>query len=98
MLFHRAWTCLLLHFIFPIRVLPAGTSIRTMLALADLLGAEYVIFWKLEFMRLSGEEKHANDIRGMLRTSPDLIDQKLIEEGVRKMSLEKEWARVLEGL
>ncbi len=35
----------------------------------SLAPPEYVILWKLEFLRLSGEQKHLRDIRGMLQVS-----------------------------
>ena len=54
---------------------------------------EYVIIRKLQYYREGGSEKHLKDIAGMVALSSDQIDYPLLEELVRRYSLEKEWRK-----
>jgi len=56
--------------------------------------AEYVILRKLEYFREGGSLKHLNDIRQMLAISPDIIDQKLLQERIEENGLRKQWRQV----
>jgi hypothetical protein len=54
---------------------------------------EYVMIRKLQYYREGGSEKHLKDIAGMVALSSDQIDYPLLEEMVRRYSLEKEWRK-----
>ena len=54
---------------------------------------EYVMIRKLQYYREGGSEKHLKDIAGMVALSSDQIDYPLLEEWVRRYSLEKEWRK-----
>ena len=54
---------------------------------------EYVIIRKLQYYREGGSEKHLRDIAGMVALSSDQIDYPLLEEMVKRYSLEKEWRK-----
>jgi hypothetical protein len=54
---------------------------------------EYVMVRKLQYYREGGSEKHLKDIAGMVALSSDQIDYPLLEEMVRRYSLEKEWRK-----
>jgi hypothetical protein len=54
---------------------------------------EYVIIRKLQYYREGGSEKHLRDIAGMVALSSGQIDYPLLEEMVRRYSLEKEWLK-----
>lgn len=56
---------------------------------------EYVILKKLEYYREGRSEKHLYDIRGMMDISGESMDRKLLDEHLRKMKLESEWAEVM---
>jgi hypothetical protein len=53
---------------------------------------EYVIVRKLQYLREGESDKHARDIRAMLRLSGAVIDRDVLAEQVELYSLEKEWA------
>ena len=55
---------------------------------------EYVILWKLEFLRLSGEEKHVRDIQGICRISREKIDYDFLKSAIEELSLQTQWARI----
>lgn len=55
---------------------------------------EYVILWKLEFLRESGGDKHARDIRGMLAVSGGEIDKALIEQWSARLGVRQLWDEV----
>ncbi len=59
-----------------------------------LAPAEYVILWKLEFLREGGGEKHARDIRGMLAVSPDEIDRTFLDQDATRLGLTRFWRNV----
>lgn len=65
-----------------------GVSIR-------IAPPEYVILWKLEFLRLSREDKHVRDIQGMLRVSGDRIDLALLNRAIEETGLQEIWKTVL---
>jgi hypothetical protein len=52
-----------------------------------------VITRKLQYYREGGSEKHLKDIAGMVTLSSDQIDYVLLEEMVKRYSLEKEWRK-----
>jgi hypothetical protein len=54
---------------------------------------EYVIIRKLQYYREGGSEKHMKDIAGMVALSSDQIDFQMIENMVKRYSLEKEWQK-----
>lgn len=56
--------------------------------------AEYVILWKLEFLREGGGEKHRDDIRSMLKVQGEKIDQSLLREAAEKLGLGALWLEV----
>jgi hypothetical protein len=52
---------------------------------------EYVILRKLEYFREGGSDKHLRDIRSMMSISPQLIDQKTLEDWIVRRQLQTEW-------
>ena len=60
---------------------------------ASLATPEDVILGKLQYFQMGGSEKHLRDIRGILRLSREKIDFPYLENWVKKLGLEKEWAR-----
>jgi len=58
---------------------------------------EYVILWKLEFLRLSREDKHVRDIRGILQVSADRIDLPFLKQAIRETGLQEPWELVTGG-
>lgn len=56
---------------------------------------EYVILWKLEFLRESGGDKHRRDITGMLQISGSEIDHSFLEAAIRELGLSPTWESVL---
>ena len=56
--------------------------------------AEYVIVRKLEYYREGGFQKHLLDIESMFRIKGDQISLAILEEWIKKRSLEKEWALI----
>lgn len=60
--------------------------------------AEYIILRKIEYYRESGYQKHIHDVEGMLRISGKEISLTIIEEWVKKLSLEKEWAVIIKKI
>jgi hypothetical protein len=55
---------------------------------------EYVIIRKLEYFREGGSEKHLEDIRHILTTSPDMIDLASLQKRIEEMGLKKQWEQV----
>ena len=55
---------------------------------------EYVIVRKLEYYREGGSEKHLRDIRSMLTTSPELLNQAEVEQQITERGLQEVWKRV----
>jgi len=55
---------------------------------------EYVIVRKLEYYREGGSEKHLRDIRSMLTTSPELLNQAEVEQQITERGLQEVWRRV----
>lgn len=55
---------------------------------------EYVIVRKLERYREGRSTKHLEDIRGMLRSSPDAIDAAELGRMIASLGLAPEWAEV----
>ena len=53
---------------------------------------EYVILRKLEYYRESGYQKHIIDIEGMFRVGGKELSLPALNEWIKKLSLEKEWA------
>jgi hypothetical protein len=58
---------------------------------------EYAIFWKLEFMREGGGEKHVRDIRGIVSVQGGEMDMELLAHGVGELGLTREWDAVTGG-
>lgn len=56
---------------------------------------EYVILWKLEFLREGGSDKHLRDIRSMLLVSADAIDIDFISHATAELGLTPVWNIVL---
>jgi len=54
---------------------------------------ESVIVNKLLFFKEGGSEKHLEDIRAMLESTPD-IDRKALAEWIQEVRVEPEWERV----
>lgn len=55
---------------------------------------EYLILRKLEFFREGGSSKHLADIRAMLATSGNNIDQSALDGWIARGGLHSEWSRV----
>lgn len=55
---------------------------------------EYVIIRKLEYYREGGSAKHLRDIRGMLATSAESIDEARLDQLVHDRGLLDAWAAV----
>ena len=55
---------------------------------------EYVILRKLEYFREGGSERHVRDIRSMLDTSPELVEQAELERLIDMRGLREVWQRV----
>lgn len=55
---------------------------------------EYVILRKLEYLHAGASDKHVQDIRAMLRVLDDQLDRPALESGIRRLGLDKEWARI----
>ena len=55
---------------------------------------EYVILWKLEFLREGGSDKHIRDIRGMLSMSRDVIDLTFLNKTTTELGLTPSWNMV----
>ena len=62
----------------------------------SLAPPEYVILWKLEFLREGGSQKHRRDIRGVLAVQAGSIDLELIEETSGELGLRDVWDKVLQ--
>lgn len=60
-----------------------------------LAPAEYVIVRKLEYFKAGGASRHLDDIRGMLRVSPNLAREPILLTLVKERGLEREWERAL---
>ncbi len=58
---------------------------------------EYVIIRKLEYFREGGAEKHLRDVRAMVATLGDDLDQASLKHWIDALSLEAIWARVTPG-
>jgi hypothetical protein len=56
---------------------------------------EYVVLRKLEYIRDSGGEKHVEDIRFIVQSTP--LDLDFMEEHMRRLGLREAWARCREG-
>lgn len=52
---------------------------------------EYVILSKLQYFRMSGQYKHLDDIRVMLRVSGEMIDRQIITTHVDRLRLQEQW-------
>jgi hypothetical protein len=50
---------------------------------------EYVILRKMEFLRESGQEKHARDVRYLVRCTP--LDSAFVTSQVKRLGLEEQW-------
>lgn len=75
-----------------------GMARRTTVALGTtsvcLAPIEYVIVRKLERYREGRSPRHIDDIRGMLRNSPDAIDAAELGRMIASRGLAPEWAEV----
>jgi len=56
--------------------------------------AEYVIARKLEYYRSGGGPQHLEDIRGILRSSPDAIDAAELGRMIAERGLMPQWAEI----
>jgi hypothetical protein len=59
---------------------------------------EDLILYKLMYLGLSGQPKHARDIAAILRTKRDQLDFGYIEEWVNKLGLDSVWKEVLDSM
>lgn len=57
---------------------------------------EDIILKKLEYYQMGESVKHVRDILGILRIQQDKIDRDYIRHWVNEMSLQAEWAMILE--
>jgi hypothetical protein len=60
----------------------------------DIAPVEYVIVRKLEYFRESGYQKHLLDIEGILRVEGTELSLIVIQEWIKRFSLDKEWSMV----
>ncbi|MDZ4862793.1 MAG: nucleotidyl transferase AbiEii/AbiGii toxin family protein [Gemmatimonadota bacterium] len=56
---------------------------------------EYVILLKLIYFKQGHSSKHLRDIAWMVRVSEALIDRRLLEQKVRELGLDAQWATAL---
>ena len=56
---------------------------------------EYVILWKLAFLKEGGSAKHARDILGILAARKDQLDLALIEESAKESGFPDLWDELL---
>lgn len=56
---------------------------------------EYVILRKLEYFREGGQDKHINDMRGMLAVTK--VDRAFIEHHIERLGLAEQWAELLQA-
>jgi hypothetical protein len=59
---------------------------------------EYVIVRKLDFYREGGAEKHLNDIRALLKVSPEMLNNLELEKLIEKYGLEEQWLKAKKGI
>ena len=75
-----------------------GLSRRQALTIGEhllwLAPIEYVIVQKLRYFRESGHERHLRDIADMLQVSGEAIDRLVLEDWIKRLSLEAEWNKV----
>jgi hypothetical protein len=61
---------------------------------ATFAAAEDVIIKKMEYYREGGSEKHLRDITGMLKVSPQEIDQEYVAEWSERLGLRPIWEMI----
>lgn len=59
---------------------------------------EDLILYKLMYLGLSGQPKHARDIAAILRSKKDQLDFGYMERWVRQLGLESLWKEILDGI
>ncbi len=59
---------------------------------------EDLILYKLMYLGLSGQPKHARDIAAILRAKKDQIDYEYIEKWVAQLGLGSVWKELLDGV
>jgi len=59
---------------------------------------EDLILYKLMYLGLSGQPKHARDIAAILRTKKDQLDFGYIEEWVDQLGLGSVWKEILDDI
>lgn len=59
---------------------------------------EDLIFYKLMYLSLSGQPKHARDIAAILRAKKDQVDFGYIEKWVAQLGLGAVWKELLDGV
>jgi len=55
---------------------------------------EYVILRKLQYLEISGQEKHQRDIKSMLLVSGAQIDRELLNREIERMRLGETWRTI----
>jgi hypothetical protein len=55
---------------------------------------EYVILRKLQYLEISGQEKHQRDIKSMLLVSDAQIDRELLNREIERMGLAETWRTI----
>ena len=61
---------------------------------AWVASAEDVILKKLEYFREGGSQKHVRDIRGIITTGREPLDEEYIERWADRLSVRREWEHV----
>jgi hypothetical protein len=59
---------------------------------------EDLILYKLMYLGLSGQPKHARDIAAILRARKDQLDLEYIEEWVTRLGLGSVWKEILDSV
>jgi hypothetical protein len=59
---------------------------------------EDLILYKLMYLGLSEQPKHARDIAAILRSKKDQLDFGYMERWVRQLGLESLWKEILDGI
>lgn len=54
---------------------------------------EYVIVYKLRYVRLGGSDRHLHDVARMVDVSGALVDQSTLDLWINRLGLTAEWAR-----
>lgn len=55
----------------------------------------YIVAMKLKYYSVSEQPKHLDDIRGILRTSPDQVDRSFVEKWATEFGVQTAWQECL---